>query len=464
MILHGDCLEKLKDLADNSVDAVVTDPPYGLKFMGKKWDYEISSVEIWSEVYRVLKPGGHLLSFGGTRTYHRMVVNIEDAGFEIRDQIAWIYGSGFPKSHDVSKAIDKTLGEKPKVLGTRKKRGALGGVAYAQDKWTLAQSNKLLDLPITEPTTDSAKQWQGWGSALKPAIEPIVVARKPLERGLTLAENVLKYGTGGLNIDGSRVLSTGQRPDIESSWESAEYLCNLCVDLAALNKKHPILATKESIATKSVEQTLSAKENGWHLVGMTTKDIGCLGEMSAANINTSLSMSTSGKAQTDKNQVDTSSIMPTKTKKTTESKICVSCLAVITHDITLQNIQVVRSETQSTQGAQDTKGRWPSNCIFDEEAAILLGEPSRFFYCAKASKRERNAGLEGMPNGHPCIKPIRLMEYLCKLITPPNGTILDPFMGSGSTGIAAKNLGFDFIGIEREKEYCEIAEKRIAHG
>jgi len=170
LLLHGDALEELKKLEDNSVDSIVTDPPYGLKFMGKRWDYDVPSIEVWEECLRVLKPGGYLLSFAGTRTQHRMACNIEDAGFEIRDMIAWVYGSGFPKSHNISKALDK---------------GA---------------ERRL----ITAPTTDEAKQWDGWGTALKPALEPITVARKPLSEK-TIAKNVLKWGTGGINIDGCRI-------------------------------------------------------------------------------------------------------------------------------------------------------------------------------------------------------------------------------------------------------------------
>lgn len=337
----GDCLEQLKGHKDSSIDAVVTDPPYGLAFMGKKWDYDVPSVELWREVFRVLKPGGHVLSFGGTRTYHRMVVNIEDAGFEIRDQVMWIYGSGFPKSLNVGK---------------------------------------------------KHPEWQGWGTALKPANEPIVLARKPLEKGLTVAENVLKWGVGALNIDGTRIGYASEA-----------------------DKKNDTDALERFNSTSGKSGTFIAS--------------------------TSIAPNLSGTAQ----------------------------------------------------------GRWPANVLFDEDAAKMLdveafkdcgGEigtgPSRFFYVAKTSKRERNAGLEGMPlkaqgaygefagdgrgrqtehqptaNYHPTVKPIKLMEYLCKLITPPGGTILDPFMGSGSTGCAAVKLGFRFIGIEREPEYLEIAKRRI---
>lgn len=327
MLILGECLEKMKELADSSIDSIVTDPPYGLSFMGKKWDYDVPSTEICKECLRVLKPGGHVLSFGGTRTYHRMVVNMEDAGFEIRDQVMWIYGSGFPKSHNIKEG-----------------------------------------------------DFKGWGTALKPANEPICLARKPLEKGLTVAENVLKYGTGAINVDGSRIGIEGGKPNV--------------------------------IGTLDYQD------------------------------------------KTDKNGT-------------------------------------AKFRTKNVIHDDAVKGRWPANILFDEAAAEMLGEPSRFFYVAKASKSERNAGLEGMPfkkrsdankmmgdagqmktgsgndrttefqNNHPTVKPIKLMEYLVKLITPPKGTVLDPFMGSGSTGVAAKNLGFKFIGIEMNEEYFEIAKRRI---
>ena len=204
MILHGDCLDRLKELGDNSVDACVTDPPYGLKFMGKKWDYEVPSVEMWTEVLRVLKPGGHLLSFGGTRTYHRMVVAIEDAGFEIRDQIQWIYATGFPKSHDVSKGIDKMHGAEREVIGSRKLTGkarVLKGNNFDGDYDGKELTTEYIE---TAPATPDAIKWQGWGTSLKPSNEPICLARKPLSEK-TVALNVLKWGTGAINIDASRI-------------------------------------------------------------------------------------------------------------------------------------------------------------------------------------------------------------------------------------------------------------------
>ncbi len=323
---HGDCLEVLRSLPDCSVDSVVTDPPYGLSFMGKRWDYDVPSVEVWAECLRVLKPGGHLLAFAGTRTQHRMAVRIEDAGFEIRDMIAWVYGSGFPKSLDVSKAIDKAAGAEREVVG---QHGAPAKSIYSQGKQELPQ-----EVNITAPATPEAKQWEGWGTALKPALEPITVARKPLIG--TVAENVLQHGTGAINVDGGRV------------------------------------------GTESTLRT-NGKTAIWADGGMN-----------------------------------------------------------------------------SVQGGS-TQGRWPANFIHDgsEEATDLLGASARFFYCAKASKADRGE------NHHPTVKPTDLMRYLCRLVTPPSGIVLDPFMGSGSTGKAAMLEGFAFVGIEREAEYIEIAKARI---
>jgi len=290
----------------------VTDPPYGLSFMGKGWDHGVPGVEFWAEAMRVAKPGAHLLAFGGTRTYHRLACAIEDAGWEVRDCVMWVYGSGFPKSLDVSKAIDKAAGAKREVVGSA----------------------------VTAPATDDARKWQGWGTALKPAWEPIIVARKPLVG--TVAASVLEHCTGAINVDGCRIG----------------------------------MMTQEEIA-----------RSGRSTTGMFAKG--------------GLDWSRSGK---------------------------------------------------------EPQGRWPANFIHDgsEEATAPMGEAARYFYCAKASKADRGEG-----NSHPTVKPTELMRYLCRLVTPPGGVVLDPFMGSGSTGKAASLESFRFIGIEREAEYAEIARHRI---
>ena len=379
--LHmGDCLDVLRQMPEASVDAVVTDPPYGLSFMGKRWDYDVPSVEVWAECLRVLKPGGHLLAFAGTRTQHRMAVRIEDAGFEIRDMIAWVYGSGFPKSLDVSKAIDKAAGADRDVIGVRiyanghVQKSSADSLSPPIGTFARSQDDRI----ETAPATDAARQWAGWGTALKPALEPITVARKPLAG--TVAETVLAYGTGAINVDGCRV---------------------------------------DGIPA-SVPQPAFNSPSG-RIYGMKTGE-GRNGQMSSAS------------------------------------------------------------------------GRWPSNLIHDggPEVTDLLGDAARFFYCAKASRTDREAGCDGLPqrtaaetveraegsagldspragagrtsgarNHHPTVKPTDLMRYLCRLVTRPGGVVLDPFMGSGSTGRGAVLEGFAFVGIEREADYLTIAQARI---
>jgi site-specific DNA-methyltransferase (adenine-specific) len=360
---QGDSLQILKYVQDNSIDSCVCDPPYGIKFLGKKWDHDVPSVELWKEVFRVLKPGAHLLSFFGTRTYHRGVTNLEDAGFEIRDQIGWAFGSGFPKSMDLSKAIDRELGsrgEKGEVKGkSGSKRNCMAG------DFAGGEYHEYI------PGSDEANAWKGWGTALKPAWEPIVLARKPFKG--TFASNVLKHGTGALNIDGCRIEG--------EPWKSH-------------------------------------KATGLGTVKFFTE-----------------------------------------------------------------------GETPVINKSPHELGRWPANFIHngDEEVVELLGDAARFFYCAKASVSERDEGLSDLEdstlnrvnpggiendpkwapvkrkNNHPTVKPIKLMSYLCRLITPPGGTVLDPFMGSGSTGVGAVKEGFNFVGIELDPHFLEIAKKRIEH-
>jgi site-specific DNA-methyltransferase (adenine-specific) len=376
----GSNLDVLPTLEDNSIDSSVTDPPYELGFMGKKWDSSgiAYSVELWKECLRVLKPGGHLLSFGGTRTWHRVAVAIEDAGFEVRDSIAWMYGSGFPKSLNVGKSIEAklTTGSAAKngfhkLEGKRTGDEKIGMYATVAEHGFRSHNPEQLGAFDLEATTPEAQQWEGWGTALKPAFEPIVVARKPLIG--TVAQNVLTHGTGALNVDGSRI-GTGE--------------------------------------------------------GVVTFD---------------------------------------RTKRKVEGN---------TYD--LGTVTGLRESGQ---------GRWPSNVILDEYSAEILDEQSdasRFFYVAKASKRDRNEGLEGLPlrksdqrsdvaaglwaemeapkqNFHPTVKPTDLMRYLVKLVTPPNGTVLDPFTGSGSTGKAAILEGFRFVGIELTEDYIPIIEGRLKH-
>ena len=371
-VLVGDCRVTMATLPDASVDAVVCDPPYHLTsivdrfgkegaapskvpeggsgvyarssrgFMGQTWDGgDIAfQVETWREVWRVLKPGGHLLAFSGSRTYHRMTCAIEDAGFEIRDQIMWVYGSGFPKSLDVSKAIDRAAGAEREVVLTIPDRWA--GKGHVLER---AEQVPRLTANITSPATDAARQWSGWGTALKPAHEPICMARKPLIG--TVAANVLAHGTGAINVDGCRV----QGP-MTGSWGG--------------------------------------------------KQISSLGYGGT-----------------------------------------------------------VPSGFATTEHAG---GRWPANFIHDgsDEATAGLGEAARFFYTPKAGREDREEGCDDVGrNIHPTVKPTDLMRYLCRLVTPPGGTVLDLFTGSGSTGRGAVLEGFDFIGCELSPEYAEIARARI---
>ena len=376
-LLHGDCRDVLRTLADNSIDSIVTDPPYELGFMGKSWDSTgvAYDVTVWQECLRVLKPGGHLLAFGGSRTYHRLAVAIEDAGFQIRDQIMWVYGSGFPKSLNISKAIDKAAGAEREVIG---QRDTYTGID--KNRNTFMASPRLM--PVTAPATAEAKEWDGWGTALKPAHEPIVMARKPLVG--TVANNVLTYGVGGINIDGCRV---GRADGDDSS---------------AGNRT----------ATFGTQDTSSGGDGsgGW-------------------------SQNSEGRFP-----------------------------ANFIHD---GSDEVLELFPNSKGGAFPKKSNIPTGRHYeggwgavDNGVRTEMGDGSaaRFFYCAKASKKDRN---EGTPNNHPTVKPTDLMRYLCRLVTPPNGTVLDPFTGSGSTGKAAVLEGFNFIGVEQSAEYIEIAKARI---
>jgi len=402
MLLKGNCLDTLKTLPDNSVDSIVTDPPYELGFMGKSWDNSgiAYSTDLWAECLRVLKPGGHLLAFSGSRTYHRMVVAIEDSGFEIRDQIMWLYGSGFPKSLDVSKAIDKKAGAEREVVGTRRQRGTPNGVAPFNTASSPVEE-------LTAPATLEAQQWQGWGTALKPAHEPIVVARKPLIG--TVAQNVLTHGTGALNIDGSRVgIAGGTTRSGESTHLSPSGAFTTGHQIAELNTGR----WPANVIHDGSDEVLE----GFPVTGPAK----------------------SGKRN------------PNGKKQT--------------------NAFGDYGGQPDAIGGHDDNG----------------GSAARFFYCAKASKSERNAGLEGLPerresdrekddgvggdnprtneakqNFHPTVKPLALMRYLVKLVTPPSGTVLDPFLGSGSTAVAAILEGFEWIGCEMTEDYFLIIEARV---
>ena len=379
MRLHnGDCLNVLKMMIEDEVfvDSIVTDPPYELGFMGRGWDSTgiAFQKETWELCFKVLKPGGHLLAFSGSRTYHRMAVAIEDAGFEIRDQVMWLYGSGFPKSMNVGKIVDKKLrgvgvgksDPKSPLHGT--KRQKIDGSNAKHDMSPLYKTQNV----EYEYEHDISKQWDGWGTALKPAHEPLVLARKPLSEK-SIADNVLKWGTGGINIDECRVEGNDAKyPDSNPVMNSGKY---------AQNEN----AKRKTVVRKSRDEN-----------GVWTND--------------NSGMKAEGSKYAD----------------------------------------------------ADPRGRFPANVMHDGSDSIkeLFEDKSRYFYCAITSKAERNQGTE-KKNIHPTVKPIKLMKYLCRLITPKGGTVLDPFMGSGSTGMAAKEENFEFVGIEKEEQYFNIASARI---
>lgn len=463
----GDCRDILPVLESDSIDASVTDPPYELGFMGKRWDASgiAYNVEMWAEVLRVLKPGAYLLAFGGTRTYHRMVCAIEDAGFEIRDSIDWVYGSGFPKSADVSKALDRDacrddfierMGRRPtkdefkaawkewrkiigiyKVTGMTPDRENFGANDRSDGK---GMGFRPGDISVTAPATDAAREWSGWGTALKPAHEPIVVARKPLSES-TVAANVLRWGTGALNIDASRIQTDWTTDPTRRGWQGGnsreDYVGNVPIGPDYRN-----------------------------------------GRASFPN----------GQGRFPANL------------------------------ITDGSAEVVAMFPQTTSGGENGARKRPNSPGWGMNALIITngrppdsGSAARFFkscpldsddypplfYCAKASKAERDIGLEGMPkqkkhtssgddhvineicpkhhitlcpcgwrspevhNFHPCVKPLSLMRYLITLCTREGATVLDPFCGSGSTLVACMQLGRNGIGCDNNAEYIEIAKRRI---
>ena len=438
-VFLGDCRDVLKTLPDNSVDSIVTDPPYELGFMGKKWDSSgiAYDVTVWEECLRVLKPGGHVLAFGGSRTWHRLAVAVEDAGFELRDSIAWIYGSGFPKSLDVSKAIDKRAGADREIVGLkdnwkkqagdveRQKRGestvtnqsnrAKAPEFYKTDA-AAGFNNPIAGIQVTAPATPEAEKWQGWGTALKPAFEPVVVGRKPLVG--TVAENVLAWGVGGLNIDGSRI------------------------------------GSENRTFTSRLTANRNLNDDGWGKIGETAEPTTVQGRWPAN---------------------------------------------VILDEVSAGLLDEQSGATKSANGGGIRKtalGRMNDDGWQPKETEMPgygdSGGASRFFYVAKASKRDRNEGLEELPdthpsavtgrkvgsagaqnggyagmtetprkNIHPTVKPTQLMRYLIKLVTPEGGVVLDPFTGSGSTGKAALLDGYEFVGAELTEEYLPIIEGRL---
>ena len=571
----------------NYIDSIVTDPPYGIGFMGKEWDtfdkkylqqhriadekrkprkdgrkvaawsngadagtYDYSRnnefqqwFTVWAKaMLRITKPGGFLLCFGGTRTFHRLTCAIEDAGWEIRDCMMWLYGSGFPKSHNISKAIDKAAGAKRKVVRIRTDGNKGGGVnTYDDDAY-------VWDKPFAETTsaTDLAQQWDGYGTALKPAWEPIIVAMKPLDG--TFAHNAEAHGVAGLNIDAARIgkekrfnQKAGnptdrdtaafraipnphnyQGSEVQGRWPANLLLSCDCQNnyltgnvfygiLQVAIKETEICRSKnlhssasnveerktQSDMTNETKSLFSVIERvkistlekilGKLLEDINKANAGCLEEMLMESTNTSLSMFISGKEQMEKFQLVMKYIISTVLEQTINSKISnVSQFQAIEVFI-IKIINGIQKEGRVVLHNKDCPVK-------------MLGEPARFFYQGKASKKERNLGCEGLPekqttggggltaeirkdgsyetasvggkygsikalqqNTHPTVKPLAIIKYLCTLLKMPNPNqiILDPFIGSGTTGMACKELGINYIGIDKEPDYCHIARKRI---
>ena len=502
-VLNADCLEAMKKLPDNFIDAVITDPPYGLSFMGKDWDYGVPGVAFWKEALRITKPGGHIVAFGGSRTYHRLTCAIEDAGWEIRDCLGWLYSSGFPKSMDISKAIDKKMG------------------------------------------SEQAKKWKGWGTCLKPAFEPIVLARKPIEG--TVAENVLKYGVGGINIDECRVSTTdnlnggayckdghrekglygqdrdakgsgmfaeGKTCDTEFKQPSGRFPANIIHD-GSDEVVELFPDSNGSGHARTLHRSAKPEQEGWGMNKQSadTVELRDAGTGSAARFFYCIK---------DDNKLNPDFEPIVLARKPLEGTVADNVLKYGVGGLNIDECRVpfeseadkasakpqgkatskvgalaggVENDRERTEFTpKDVDGRFPANIMHDGSDGVLevfpdnvkggtwnttkgarhfnnngektdfenhgadtsTGSAARFFYCAKASKKEK-----GKDNPHPTVKPIKLMEYLVKLISPKGSTVLDPFMGSGTTGIAALNLGRRFIGIEKEPEYFAVAKKRI---
>lgn len=485
---HGDALDVLRSLPEASVDAVVTDPPYGLEFMGKEWDgadgfrrslnladagrdnafgrtsrtspeYRAGRVfgdwcNLWAaECLRVLKPGGHMLAFGGTRTWHRLACAVEDAGFEVRDSIAWLYGSGFPKSLDVSKAIDKAAGAERDVLGVM------------PDRWT-GKGNTLnfaTDRPQAEvsitgaPATPDAERWQGWGTALKPAFEPIVVARKPLTG--TVAANVLAHGTGALNVDGCRVEASG-RPLIESksevsvstfgdglngsrhagSTDLGRWPANVILDdsqAEALDAQSGESVTGGGPLRRNTALGVM-NDDGWEPRSQEGNRYPGEGGASRFFYVAQPDAQPIGDDELWRNAAATAVGRPTKSG--TDATVPSAALPPVPPSH-------VRSP--QTDGAQATP---------PAKAPLTAEIGPRFFYVAKADASER-VRING--TAHPTVKPLALMRWLVRLVTPPGGTVLEPFAGSGTTVEACILEGFDCIAIEREADYLPLVTQRI---
>lgn len=582
-LVNGDCLEVLKTLADASVDAVVTDPPYELGFMGKGWDASgiAYKVELWAECLRVLKPGGHLLAFGGTRTYHRMAVAIEDAGFEIRDSLHWIYGSGFPKSLDVSKAIDKAAGAEREVIKKRTKIQGGGNALQMR-----VGDRREVNADITAPATDAAKQWDGWGTALKPAFEPVVVAVKPATIGSCLSQLSVKiaaecsksspsafvvafasalrsaaptFATQGAS---SEATATSQyESDKTLSWNTVASWQNTWAEVSELENTSTIgtetrpttdLRTLLSCLSRITDANTLVRESEFSSLVHLAANLFLVSthRLNATRTLAAIESATEGLLEGSPARDDSGPHKPViVARKPLIGTVAANVQQHGTGALNIDGCRITTSDnlnggtysggkrnpvpgdTRSSKAAgrygedgrltpedfQQPAGRWPPNILLshapecdktcaedcpvaemDRQSGFLHasgnkkdtgagkdanydassfhvsyqgralrdyqdggGGASRFFpvfrYQAKASRSQR-----GHDNKHPTVKPVALMAWLVRLVTPPRGTVLDPFMGSGTTGVAAVSKGFAFIGIEREPEYVRICEARVA--
>ena len=587
-ILRGDCLEVLRAMPDASVDAIVTDPPYGISFMGKAWDHDGPRVDVWTEALRVLKPGGHLVAFAGTRTQHRMASSIEDAGFEIRDMIAWVHGSGLPKSLNVSKAIDK--GAEREVVGSRKLhgtgriKGGQGGATSGNPGALYATKELRDDLPLPAPATDAARQWSGWGTSLKPALETITVAAKPcspeqdrhaisstllrLEARLWLLSPAIAAAKSSPlsqrehaaacviaqwsadEITNTRAALCGQmdtslfesattsslnivsswRLTLSESWDDGSTSTIATGSSTTIDLK-TLRFSLSQITPSSIIQACSLP-GGFHANASTAERYSNAAFSLLRSIRT-LSATEPAMLQVQAERLG-AGVTPNLDPCIMARKPLIGTVArnVLEHGTGAINVDGCRIQCEawtrpgsnavggvygdfasdSARTGHDA-GRWPANVMHDGSDEVLEHFPesksganptrrgglgygsgakgqdaceaprgaesgsaarfffeakhseddakdspsaSRFKYCAKASRKERGEG-----NKHPTVKPVALMRWLVRLITPPGGHVLDPFTGSGTTGVAAVLEGFDFTGIEREEAYADIAERRI---